>query len=309
MDAVALKNFVPLGFPGLPPHWRCEGRSISSADGQETLFLTRYWQERAGAPQRAMLIAHGQGEHGGRYQHFAHFLNETVGSIVTIDHRGHGRSTGARGHVERFDDYVEDASAVAQTLKLEYPSQEWHLFGHSMGGLISLRLLWKHPEIGFKSAVISAPLLGLSMKVPALKKWMAMGISRVWGSLSLKNEIDARAISRDGAVQEAYLKDGLNHNRVTPRFFVEMQRAIENTLKEALRDYRCPLLFLIPGNDRVVDSQTTRSFVERLQGENPVLIESKGYPESHHESFNDTDKETVFRDIAQWIRKNSASSS
>lgn len=51
----------------------------------------------ASATGHGVVIMHGLGKHAGRYKHVAHFFNELGWSVRAYDHRGHGRSGGARG--------------------------------------------------------------------------------------------------------------------------------------------------------------------------------------------------------------------
>ena len=46
------------------------------------------------------------------------------------------------------------------------------LFGHSMGGLITLRFLQSHAT-AYAALVLSSPALGLGMPVPKLKEMLA----------------------------------------------------------------------------------------------------------------------------------------
>ena len=41
-------------------------------------------------PRAAVVIAHGLGEHGGRYAHVAEVLVDAGCAVYAIDHRGHG---------------------------------------------------------------------------------------------------------------------------------------------------------------------------------------------------------------------------
>ena len=253
-----------------------------------------------------MLIVHGLGEHGGRYLHFPHFVRESVSSVYTLDLRGHGRSEGLRGHVERFDNYVDDAVTAIRRLdarlKQKCGKSEIHLMGHSMGGLASLRALFHHNDLPLKSASISAPLLGIRVPLPLVKRAAAHLLSRVWSTLHMDNEINAGIISRDPAVVEAYLKDRLMHHKGTPRLYTEMLQAIDDTVGRTT-GIAHPVLFLVPRADQVVDPEATLRFVEALKHRDKEL---RIYPDFYHETFNDVGKEKPFEELNKWIKQHAA---
>jgi Serine aminopeptidase, S33 len=76
-----------------------------------------YWRAwlPSGATRAVVIIAHGIGEHSGRYAHVAGQF--TVASFTTyvLDHRGHGQSSGPRALIDRMDhagDAVEQAAVL-----------------------------------------------------------------------------------------------------------------------------------------------------------------------------------------------------
>jgi alpha-beta hydrolase superfamily lysophospholipase len=77
---------------------------------------------------------HGLGEHCGRYAHVARFFNEHGWSVRTYDHRGHGRSGGARGDVPDHEAVLRDAKIVVDDFAQRFDAPPL-LLGHSMGGL------------------------------------------------------------------------------------------------------------------------------------------------------------------------------
>ena len=154
----------PRNFPSLPKDWISEWETFPSSDGTLQLFsVIHHPKEWKG--HRALVILHGLGEHGGRYLHAAHYLESVVDAVYCLDHRGHGRSEGLREHVERFDAYADDAalaiSRLDENLKKRFGQSEIHLLGHSMGGLITLRTLFKYTTLPLHSVSISSPLLGI----------------------------------------------------------------------------------------------------------------------------------------------------
>lgn len=291
----------PEGFPRLPDDWRAESRMRSSADGKTQLFEMRLLKRSAPAAKnrRVLAIVHGMGEHSGRYVHFAHYLRESVDEIVMIDLRGHGRSPGIRGHVERFDEYADDVRAWLESIE----SRDLHLFGHSMGGLVVLRVCLRSLSLPLASVAVSSPLLAIRVELPIAKRMAAHVIARVWGKLLLANELNPELISHDAEVVKAYREDKLVHSLSTPGFYVDLLRTLADT-NERMRTASYPIAFFVPLADSIVDSARTLEFAEKLKAPDRVVFQYEGF---YHESFNETGKERPFEDLNRWIQKHSRS--
>lgn len=288
----------------MPPGWISEWETFASADSELQLFLATHHPKDWKSP-KALIILHGMGEHGGRYLHFPHHLNEDVGAVFCLDHRGHGRSEGLRGHISRFDIYADDAALairrVDEILRKRFGRSEIHLFGHSLGGLITLRTILLHPTLPVRSVTVSAPLLGIKVQLPLLKRAGAQLLSRLWSSLHMTSEIDPKWVSHDPDVVEAYKADRLVHKKGTPRFYTELLGATADTLA---RDtgIEMPIQFLVPMQDQLVDSEATLAFFRNLKHRDKQL---KTYPGFFHESFNEVGKEQAFEDLRAWLNQHS----
>lgn len=242
------------------------------------------------------------GEHGGRYLHFPHFLSSYFDHVYCLDHRGNGRSEGLRGHVDRFDLFADDAALAVRrhfeaVEKRHGRAPEFHLFAHSMGGLIALRMMLKHPRLPLKSVSLSAPLLGIAARVPPIKKAAGIMLSRFWGSLQMTSEIDARVLSHDPEVVSTYHADRLVHKKITPSLFVGMEAAMADTL-QGPTEMSYPLQFLIPMADQLVNSEKSLKYYSRLRMQDKAL---KTYPNFFHESHNEVGKEELFKDVLAWV--------
>src|SRR5580704_6407894 len=58
-----------------------------------------------------LLLLPGYGDHAGRYLHFLKWLAERGIEAQAIDFRGHGKSTGRRAFVARWEEYLLDLAA------------------------------------------------------------------------------------------------------------------------------------------------------------------------------------------------------
>lgn len=294
----------PKEFPNLPEDWVSEWETFPSMDKKLQLYSVLHHKQDWKQP-RVLAIFHGLGEHGGRYLHFPHYIQSELDAVSCLDHRGHGRSEGIRGHVEKFDDYCDDValalSRLDQSIKKRFGNSEIHVFGHSMGGLIILKTLFKYSSLPIRSVSVSAPLLGVRVPIPFSKKIAALVLSKIWGSLQMTTELDAKKLSHDMNVIEAYQLDRLTHKKVTSQFYTEMLRAIADVLRRN-SGFNYPLQFLIPLQDEIVNSEIALQFFRSIKLRDKLL---KTYPGFYHEPLNETGKKQVFQDLLLWIKSHS----
>ena len=61
-----------------------------------------YWQSWPpdGAPKAVLLVAHGFAEHSGRYMNLVNAAVPHGYAVYALDHRGHGKSDGARVEID-----------------------------------------------------------------------------------------------------------------------------------------------------------------------------------------------------------------
>jgi alpha-beta hydrolase superfamily lysophospholipase len=301
-------SLQPKGFPSIPAGWVSDSETFPSHNGKAQLYSVLHHPEEWKTP-RVLVVLHGLGEHGGRYLHFPHYTQSVVDAVYYYDHLGHGRSEGLRGHVDRFDDLVDDAALailkLEERLRKQFGHAEIHLLGHSMGGLIALRTLFLHPSLPISSATISAPLLGIKVELPLVKRVAAHVLSRVWSTLHMTSELDANLLTHDKEVVQAYQVDRLVHSKGTPKFYTELQVAMADTLSRH-EGIQHSVQMLIPMQDRIVDPEKAVSFFRSLKLRDKAL---KTYPTFFHEPFNEVGKEQVFEDLNSWIKSHSMSSS
>ena len=88
------------------------------------------WNERG---RRDVLLLHDLGEHLGHYQEIGDFLAEKDWRVTAAELRGHGKSGGRSGHVNRWRRYFEDVQAIVGSV-----GRPVALVGHGLGGLVAL---------------------------------------------------------------------------------------------------------------------------------------------------------------------------
>jgi len=249
-----------------------------------------------------LIITHGQAEHSGCYQRLIEALKELSIAVYAWDMRGHGRSEGQRGYARDFEEYVKDFQLFIQHLRDErnlYP-KDLLLLGHSMGGLVQLKMLLNNTHWEFPAQVLSAPMLGVAVDVPLYKDLAALVFRNLLPTLTLSNEIKYTDLTRDPEVLAEFNSDVLRHDRISAGVYLGSVTTIE-LLRQNMSKIEIPTLLQIPDNDPVVGSRTSQELFEKLGSHTKVL---KIYPDRKHEIYNDLDREEVFQDLIEFLNKN-----
>ena len=246
-------------------------------------------------PKAAVLMLTGWSDHAGRWRHVGERLRDAGLAAYLLDQRGHGRSGGRRGYLSRFSQLLGDLQAFRRAARLRTDRPQV-LLGHSFGGLVALRYLETQPSDPIAAAVISSPWLGLATPPPAWKRLAVRALRDLWSSLRLPAGLDADHLSRDPAVNEAYRRDPAVHRVITPGAWTEIRWAQRAVAADGHR-IECPVLFLLAGEDRVVDAQLARAFADALKGPVQVLW----YPEMYHEILNDPRREQALGDVLSFL--------
>ncbi len=246
-------------------------------------------------PRRALLLLHGYAEHSGRYEHVGAWFAARGCAVHAYDQQGHGRSGGPRGHVGRFDDFLDDVDRVLGIVGEEHPGLPRFVVGHSMGGLIAAaHARERHPDVA--GVALSGPLLAVSESMPRWRIAVARALRRVRPRLSLASGLDANGLSRDPAVVEAYLADPLVFRTLTVSLAAEMMDAVTRTAAGAA-DVKVPMLLLHGEDDPLCNVEGSRAFYDALT----VPKELRTYPGLRHEIFNEPEREQVFGDLWSWL--------
>jgi len=266
--------------------------TLASADRTE-IFL-RHWP--VDNPRAVLVICHGLGEHGGRYQSVADFLNAAGYAVFAHDHFGHGRSAGKRGHVASFARYVDDTYLVVCRAGELYPEKKIFMMGHSLGGLIALSYALRHPDT-LHGVIASGSALRVVVPVPAWKAALGRILSRILPTLTMSNELDPEAISSIPEEVRAYIEDPLVHDKVSTRFYVEFTAEMERVLLAA-GALRMPLLAYHGGADTLTSPAGTKEFYERAASPDKTFRLFEG---QRHEVHNDTAAAAMREMLKDWL--------
>jgi len=264
---------------------------LQAGDGTALFYRERRHPE----PRGAIVLAHGLGEHGGRYGELAGLFHEAGLSVRIHDHRGHGRSGGARGSLRSAADFLSDLKLVFDDFAQQCDTTPF-LFGHSMGGLVAARFATGGLS-KVRGLLLSSPALAIRMS--AFQKALLALTTRIAPGLAVPTSLPAQLVSHDAEVVQRYRSDPLNHGKVAARVVNFMLSAMAQVQRDA-GTFTLPLLMQIAGDDAFVDPQGSRSFFAGVPQVDKCL---HCYEDAYHEIFNESMERRlrVQDDLRSWL--------
>ncbi|XP_039235326.1 monoglyceride lipase isoform X3 [Pipra filicauda] len=232
---------------------------IINADGQ--YLFCRYWKPAA-TPRALVFIAHGAGEHCGRYDDLAQKLTGLNLFVFAHDHVGHGQSEGDRMVVSDFHVFIRDSLQHIDLMKKEHPDLPVLILGHSMV---------------FAAKVLNFVLPNLSL-----------------------GSIDPNAISRNKKEMESYTSDPLvYHGGMKVSFVIQLMNAIAR-IERALPKLTLPILVLHGSSDKLCDIRGSYLLMDTVQSQDKTLkVYEEAYHALHKELPEVST--SVFTEILTWI--------
>ena len=251
--------------------------------------------ETENQPKGVIVLVHGLGEHSGRYStHFADYFSNEGFSILTFDLPGHGESGGKRGHIEHYEDFDKLLSAGISHAKKKYPSLPIFLYGHSLGGLITLEysILMK-PVIN--GVIASAPVLDVYEPIPPVKLALAKIMNKIFPSFTLDSGLNRNMLSSDKSVIERYNADPLVHGHTSSRmgmYITEKGAFVRANAKKV----SLPTLVMVGSSEGIVSKEAIHDFCEQSD-----KCSEKIWTDFYHELHNEPKKISLLKFTTEWI--------
>jgi len=243
-----------------------------------------------------LLVVHGMGEHSGCYTNLVNYFLPRGYAVFGFDQRGHGKSEGLRGYVERFSDYLSDLKTFFDMVAGGHGDTKVFIIGHSMGGLIATAYCVHHQQ-----EVAGLLLSGAGLKVGSSWSPLLLTIGRMLSLLLPKVSIasfsDPSGISRDPAVVEAAVSDPLCYGKIRARLWAEAIKTIRK-LPSQMPEINLPILIMHGTSDRLADPAGSQMLYERVGSADKTLRLYEGF---YHEIFNEPGHEQVFADMEAWL--------
>jgi len=271
--------------------------TLRSRDG--TSIHARAWMR--GEPERVLVCVQGLGGHGGYYEALAHSLAPEGTVVLALDLRGHGRSEGRRGDIDRFDRYLEDVDSAISWGQSCWPEKPLILLGESMGASIAIQYISRRR--GVQSASIAGLVLVSPVLRPAIQPTMRE-VGRYIRSLVVAPSRPSIPVTgreelgcRDSDFNDRLRADPLFVRLVSVRYLNNLTRWLWQTRRKAGL-VQIPLLVLQGKQDYVAHPAGTAAFLRQVPVKNSRLVT---FPEAYHCLLYDPDTPSVVKTLTSWL--------
>ena len=279
-------------------------RTFTAADG--TTLAGYRWSGDTN-PRAIVQIAHGMGEHAGRYRRLAEALVSAGHVVYAADHRGHGRTAGSP---DRHGDLgpggwpalVDDLGVVGDAARAEHPGLPLFVVGHSMGSFALQQYLLDHSD-RLDGAVLSG----------------STAVDIVGAGIDPDAEVDLSAfnapfeparteydwLSRDDAEVDAYVADpdcGFGLNAAGAASMVGDAARFGDPSALGAIGSDLPILVFSGDADPLAGGGELIELVGSRYREAGIAdVEVILYPGARHEIFNETNRDAVTADLIAWL--------
>ncbi|MFF5970708.1 alpha/beta fold hydrolase [Streptomyces sp. NPDC012769] len=287
--------------------------TFTSQDGVE--IHVHAWQP-AGPLRGIVQIAHGMGEHAGRYAPLAEHLAGLGYAVYAGDHRGHGLSMHAGpGHLgaDGWNLLVADIAALTRIARERHPGLPVILLGHSMGSFAAQQYLLDHAELVHGvalSGTTAVDRLVVALLEAAAERAAQQAGTGNGGAFDAFNaafapaRTDADWLSRDEEQVDRYLADPLCGFAADDQGMADMGAAAGRLAAPTGIPAGLPLYVMVgdhdPLNGRLALSDL---LVSRYREAGLTDVTYRTYEGARHEVLNETNRDEVVADLTAWIER------
>ena len=301
--------------------------TFKTHDG-ETIFYYKWLAKEDVNFKGVVQIAHGVGEHAGRYKYVAKKLQKAGYTVYANDHRIHGNSVKNSDYLGFYDgenyfsDAVEDMRQLTEIIKQEHPNQKIILLGHSMGSLLSRDYVTKYGNdldalilsgtanfmrglgaFGLFSAKVISKLNGKHRSNELLKNLFFTHFNKKFKP----NRTKVDWISSDKKQVDLFEADPLRIEDFSISVYLDILKGSKkindtNTFKETPKNI--PILIFSGDKDPVGEmGKGVKKVAKNYKKAGVFDVTLKLYEGGRHEMLNEVNKKEVQKDLINWLNE------
>ncbi len=274
------------------------GTETLALDDGTPLFF-RFWQAaRREAP--VLIVFHGLGAHTGWFIDLGNALHARGVSVYMPDHRGFGRSGGARGHVRHGATYIRDANRFLTEVRKREPGLPVAILGHSMGGIFAVHLAAEEARAKrdrLAGMILVNPWVADTTRIAPGRALQIFGRGLV-GSSHVYHVAGGPEVMTMNAEAARLLEADQYWVRGQSAAFLYQVTLLRAAMLRHARSVRTPALVIQCERDLAVAPAATRRCYEVLGSADKRW---KTYPDFAHDFEFERERSALDDDLAEWM--------
>jgi alpha-beta hydrolase superfamily lysophospholipase len=271
-----------------------ETRFLTAGDGVRLHVL--HWRSGSSPPSAIVLFLHGIASHAGWFAETAADLSGHGVEVYGLDRRGSGRSQGPRGHLDRYEQALDDVDQLVRLVAAEHPQVPIFLAASSWAAKLGV----------VYAAERGAPLSGLLLLGPGLfprvnlSPWQVVVV--VAGHLvrpraRLPIPLTPELYTANPPYRDRIRADPLRLLEATTQFFWQTAR-LDRRRGRATARLALPVLLLQGTDDQMMDVPATRRWFDGVGGRDTTY---QAYPGAGHTLDFEPDRTRYLSDMLTWL--------
>lgn len=251
---------------------------VSGSDGASLYGMS--WLPE-GRPRAVIQFVHGVGEHTACYHQWAQGFCRDGFACIGMDHRGHGKSAGRRGHTS-VSSFEQDMEVALKHTRALFGTIPLFLYGHSMGGAFALWFAGRHSSWPVSGVIASSPMLQLARPPHPFWVYHSALLAKIIPSFTLKTGISKKDLFSDDSEVKSTSNDPLMHKRISILLFHSLLR-VGRELLQREDPFPFPLLLMHGTADPVCSAKASTMVAERMGPETTLKLWQGWLHELHRE--------------------------
>lgn len=297
---------------------------FEASDGHR-VFCYRWLPDQP--PIAIVHIAHGMGEHAGRYDWTARQLADAGYAVIAPDHRGHGKTASVYGQFgdDGWNRIIADTCELITAHRAEFGSRPSILFGHSMGSMLTQQYIELHGDTIDGAILSGSPGFTsrlqriIMLLITRFERWRlgplgtsALLDAAVFGAANktFEQEVEKPTgfewLSRDETQVSAYVGDPACGFVPCTGSLLDLFRGASATQRPsavANIPRELPILLFSGTDDPVHNGMKNIHRLLAAYRAHELEVEPRFYEGGRHEMLNETNRDAVVADVIAWLRQ------
>ncbi len=247
------------------------------------------------SPRAVFLLVHGLGAHAGRWDTAGDFFAQKGISSYAIELKNFN-STDDRPYF--FRDIYAKILRLHQIVTKEHPGKPVFLVGESMGAISALLVISREQGL-FSGLICLSPAFASHIKPIPIKQLKIAPTPFYKPNKQFKLPFDSAMCTRDADYIKKMDEDPREYRTVSAKLILDLLLA-QTRSRNLKAKIKLPVLFLLAGEDKLVDPGAARKIFNSMKVKDKKLVE---FPGMYHALSIDLGKEKVFEEMSRWVEE------